>query len=332
MDSSSRISIFDANEYFLEKRLARVPYDVLEEYFSKYITAEKKIGQSKLIAEILINLKIHKNNSDFMTFFSEFIRDYVLSAKESQYLLRVTNSSDVLEWIRSWKDNKFNGQRHDFSLNTSLTLGERFLKDSESNISFPHQVCFLISKSHRKKRIPNGLEILEISETTEFEIIFRKDSRLIEVRGDYQVIRDFVNTAVQEMENPMKSARSLVIGESSDESRRQYIVEPARYIKIEKLRLALDGSYTSASSKTSGSHAHRVTIDTTELQNSSQETDPVLRSVIEKVLRDPDRSKISFKYNNKSYTFGITKSGGLTFMKYMPEEAVTYILSKIQSL
>jgi hypothetical protein len=323
-----------ANQYFLLKRLARVPYEVLESYFSSHLDISKKISQKKLIDELLMNLTIFGEEHDFVKAFSNFFRDYVLSAKESQYILQISKSDDVLEWIKSWKDNKFNGQKYDFELNICVQLEEKILFAESDSVSFPTHVAFLIAKSHRVAIIPNGNELVEIHPTKEFELVFRQNQRLLEVRGDFQVIQDFINTSVDEFNNPLKSAASIAIGDVSDEMRKRAIITPARLVKIDKLKAALDGVYTSASSKMPGSCTPRVTLEFVEtgISDFSQETDTLLRDVAEKVLKDPDKGKISFSYNKKRYSFGITKSGGLTFMKYTPEEVVTYILQKIQSL
>jgi hypothetical protein len=327
-----RNQFIEAHAYFLKKRLARVPYDVIESHFTTHVDFSKKLAQGKLIDELLSNLQIFSEDHDFVKAFSDFFRDYVLSAKESQYLLQIKNSSDVLKWVKSWEGNKFIGQNHDFELNTCLKLGERLLSNDVGALSFPTDVAFLIAKSHRVVSIPDGKEIREVHPTREFELIFRKDHQLIEIRGDQQVIRDFVNTSADELGNPLKSAASIAIGDEKDDLKKRSILAPAKHVKIDKLKAALNGAYTSASSKVKGSRTRSITVDLDPMRDSSEETDKELRGLLDRVLKDPDNGRISFTYNKKEYSFGITKAGGLTFMKYTPEEVVTYILSKIQNL
>jgi len=69
-----------------------------------------------------------------------------------------------------------------------------------------------------------------------------------------------------------------------------------------------------------------------ELYNLNEETEPNLKIVVEDLLNNQDRSRISFKYKGDKYSFDITKSGGLFFKKYAPEEVITYVLGKIKSL
>jgi hypothetical protein len=322
----------EVNKYFLIKRLERVPHDVLESYFQDHFDITTKISRKKLIDEIWNNLQLLGEDHEFIQAFSSFFRDHVLSAKESQYILQITNSEDVLKWIKSWEGGKFPGQRYDFTLHVCLDLEPRFLGNGGNSISFPTCAVFLIAKSHRIELVPSGQEILEIHPTREFELIFRQNQHSLEVRGDFKIIRDFINSSVEEFNSPLKSAASLAVGDVNDELKKRAVVTPARYIKIDKLKAALKGAYTSASSKTAGSHIPRVTLEFEGMHDSSDETDPVLRAVAERVLKDPDKGKISFTYDKKNYSFGITKSGGLTFMKYTPEEVVTYILHKIQGL
>ena len=48
------------------------------------------------------------------------------------------------------------------------------------------------------------------------------------------------------------------------------------------------------------------------------------------MLKNPIKGSISFNYKQKKYAFAITKTGGLFFREYIPEEVVTYILHKIK--
>lgn len=325
-------------DYFLSKRLARVPADILETFVATWRDTSDLKSQKKLIKEILFQLSIMKNDQEFILNFKNFIRDCVLSARESEYLLRITDKVQVLQWLNSLRTGSFSGQKYDFTLHTFLKFEEKILEDFEKEenesepIYFPTELFLLIGTSKNPIVVPNGLEIVYYHPTNEFEILFRGDMNLIEVRGDFQVIRDFVSTATLDRSNPLSTVESVFVGDRSETKPNSSLVRPAKFIKIEKLRTAIKGSYLSASSIVSGTKTSRVTLEFEGLSDFGEETDAILQAVVKRTIKDPDKTKISFKYRDKVYSFGITKSGGLNFMKYTPEEVVTYILKKLRDL
>ncbi len=180
--------------------------------------------------------------------------------------------------------------------------------------------------------VTNGLEPLYYHPTSEFEIIFRQDTNLIEVRGEFTVIRDFVNTATLNRDNPFNTAQSVFVGNRNETRPNTSLLKPATFVNIDSLKTAINGNYLSLSSAVSGVKTSRITMEFEGLNHFSEETDTVLSAMVEKTIKDPDKTRISFTYNKDSYTFGITKSGGLTFHKYTPENAITYILKNLRNL
>ena len=45
-------------------------------------------------------------------------------------------------------------------------------------------------------------QLLNIHDTREFEIFLRKNSPLVSVRGDNQIVRDFFTSAIEDSNNP----------------------------------------------------------------------------------------------------------------------------------
>lgn len=131
--------------------------------------------------------------------------------------------------------------------------------------------------------------------------------------------------------NPLLMAASLFVGEEND-IRNSLIKTFRTRIGIESLKNALDGSFLSITSIVNGSKASRVKIDLDELKNSDEETEPTLKELIEKVQPTLDKGRISFKYGNKRYSFMITKTGGIRFYEYVPEEVVTYLIYTINNI
>jgi len=325
------------NDHFLAKRLSRVPINILEKFVQNWKDTKDIKTQKKLINEIIFQLNIMTNNQEFVLLFKTFFQYYVLSARESEYLLQIDDKFEVIKWLKSLKSGKFIGQKYDFIFHNFIKFEEKYLEtledeDNVTPISFPTDLVLLIAVSHNPIIVSNGLEPLYYHRTSEFEILFRKDMNLIEVRGDFQVIRDFVNTATLNRENPLSKAQSIFVGDRNETRPNTSLLKPAKFINIEVLRTAINGSYLSLSSAVSGVKTSRITMEFEGLNHFSEETDTVLSAIVEKTIKDPDKTRISFIYDKKSYPFGITKSGGLTFLKYTSENVITYILKKLRDI
>jgi hypothetical protein len=79
------------NTHLLEARLKRVPQHDLERFLNqvKYHGAKglSRKSRKEVIGEIVDYYNTMKSNDDFSKQFSDFIRDYVLGARESEYLI-----------------------------------------------------------------------------------------------------------------------------------------------------------------------------------------------------------------------------------------------------
>lgn len=348
----------DFLDHLLVRRLDRVPPEYLRTFLEDQDIDTKDLRTKHSLLDVLMkHYSIMKTDESFNCAFSNFLRDFVLSAGVSEYIIQVRNSKDVLDWIKTWKDNTFLGQKNKFEIHTIRHLKERFIefekdengifrlseriKEDSSNkqeidkIYFPSDIIFLVASSRDKVSQLNGLKEIEYHRTAEFEIIFRKDVKLVEIRGEFRIIKDFVTTAVMDGDNPLSLAASLFIGEEED-LRNSLIRTTRRRVGIETLRKALDGSFLSMASIVSGSRALRIKIDfdadLNGLQSYEEETHPTLKSLIQEVQPNLDKGRISFTYNNKKYSFMVTKTGGLRFFEYVPEEVVTYVLHAIEKV
>jgi hypothetical protein len=98
-------------DHFLSKRLSRVPIDVLKKFILNWTDIKKLTNQKKLVSEILFQLNISKNDRNFISSFKNFLRDYVLSARESEYLLQTDDRFKVLSWLKTLNQQSFSGQK-----------------------------------------------------------------------------------------------------------------------------------------------------------------------------------------------------------------------------
>jgi len=328
------------NEYFLKARLKRVPMTILKTLLLELLEPKQKdelekYSQSKLIEEIFFYYKLREKNKNFINIFNNFMRDHLFSAKESVYLIQIPNQNAVIDWIKLWKNGNYIGERYNFSKHTHVSLEERFLSIEETGgekVFFPSDVILLLASSQTPKLIPSGLELVEYYPTLEIELIFRKGMNLMEARGEQTVIRDFINTAVIDSHNPLSMASSFFVGETEDAKSNSIVKAIGKVIRIEALKTALNGKYLSISAPVRGDKTSRIQAIFEELSDLDDETDPSIKPLLTSLIKDQDRSRISFKYKEKKFSFGITKKGGLTFRKYAPEEVVTYVISKINSL
>lgn len=324
-------------EYFLKSRLKRVPTDVLREFVLSLMQKEqhdeiKKYFQQELIEKIFFYYELSREKEEFILAFNQFIRDYLFSAKESIYLIQITNQEAVLNWINLWSNNKYIGQRFHFSKHTHILLQERFLSIGGDTISFPSDVILLVANSTTPKVIPSGLELVQFLPTVEIELIFRKGTNLMEARGELAIILDFVNSAILDSNNPLSLARSLFIGDFEESKLKSITKNTSKIINIDTLKTAIKGSYESISAPVQGDKTSRIQADFQNLTELDEETDPLIKPLLTNLIKDQDRSRISFIYNNLKYSFTVTKRGGLTFRRYAPEEVVTYIVSTVNKI
>lgn len=215
---------------------------------------------------------------------------------------------------------------------THIQLQEKSLLLDGQDVYFPCEILLIVASSQNHKSIPSGLEIVNYYPTAEIELIFIKNMNLIEIRGQFEIIRDFVNTAVIDSHNPLSMAQSLFIGECEDAMSYSVVKPISKIVKIDGLKAALNGKYLTISAPVKGTKTSRIKATLEELDEIDEETHPLIKPVLNNLLKDQDKSKISFRYIGEKYSFGITKSGGLTFMQYAPEEVLTYVVSKINSL
>lgn len=338
---------FNFKKHLLKKRLLRLPKDKITEFWKgEEIDFGEITSQKDIIDRIITEYKIKSSNQQFTNKFKDFLRDVVLTANAADYLISIKNSEEIIKWIQSWENNTFVGHQHNFQLHTVIELNRKYLPvnrnldkldnlqiDTENfkmdKISFPTTVGFIVASSQNIKQELNGLEEISYYPTTEFEIIIREDLDIVEVRGEFTVVRDFVSTAISDSHNPLSSAESYFIGE--DEYSNKGITKITKQrIRIETLKMLLDGSYTKLSSLLSGSKMSKIDITLDDLKAIGEETHPEGKVILEEMMKNLAKGSICFRYNGENYSFSVTKTGGLYFQKYIPEEVVTYILYNIK--
>jgi hypothetical protein len=352
----SRVQTPTYNDFLLKARLKRVSQELLE----KFIIESTDLGDTpknkdNLAEQIVNHYKIMKNNKDFSLAFGNFVRDYVLSAGESEYLIEVTDKEGFIKWINGWSNNIFTGAKFDFYKNVHLEFGEKYLgikksqnekpgeekteilssskdieKDTQS-LSFPSSAFLLVAYNKIPKSVFSKDDLVEIYETHEFEIIFRKDSPLVGVRGNLRVVRDFFTSVIEDPGNSLSMVNSLFIG-NFDKKTSRPIGKPRRSIDIEKLRMVLDGTYLDIDAPMPGDQATRVKVSLKGMRKPSEETHPMLGPLVNEALKEQEKSRIGFRYNGSIHTFSVTKNGGLYFRQFAPEEAITYVLLKISTI
>ncbi|WP_375478490.1 hypothetical protein [uncultured Nostoc sp.] len=169
--------------HLLRRRLDRVSPEHLRDFLKQQGTDVSKLNtKQKLLDQLMSHINIMKNDIKFNQVFNHFLRDFVLSAGVSEYILQVENTVEVSKWIISWKDNTFWGQKHKFEIHTSRNLGEEFIKfytdkqgyifpeleieiegqenhSCESEIIYlPSNIIFLVASSLETVSQLNGLE------------------------------------------------------------------------------------------------------------------------------------------------------------------------------
>ena len=137
------------------------------------------------------------NNAEFQDKFGIFIRDYVLSAKESEHLIEIEDKEAFVNWVNNWTNNTYIGNSFNFYKHIYFELSEKYLclsnseplkttihvKDEKdfSCLSFPSEVFLLVAYRKESKSIFSRNQLLAIHDTKEFEIIFRGNSNLVSV-------------------------------------------------------------------------------------------------------------------------------------------------------
>jgi hypothetical protein len=320
--------IFDLEfkEHLLKRRLKRAPKERLTNFWKKDINFSQEKSLNSIIDRIIFECQIRKKDDCFKNKFLDFLRDVVLTAREADYLISLQEPTSIIDWIKSWKGKLFPCQKHDVQLHTIVKLNEKL---SQEGIYYPTFAIFLVASNQTKTEELDGLEVVSYHPTTEFEIIIRDNFDILEIRGPYAVVKDFVSTAILDKNNPLSAAHSYFIGEKEDVSKGQ--IAPIRQIiKIEALKNILCGSYTQLKASFPGTKTSMVEVTLENLSNVNEEDHPEAKAVLLEMLKNPVKGNLSFSYQEKQYSFVITKTGGLFFRKYIPEEVVTYILYKIK--
>jgi hypothetical protein len=173
--------------------------------------------------------------------------------------------------------------------------------------------------------------LIDIHETFEFEIIFRNDTPLVGVRGNYKVVRDFFSSALEDTDNSLSMVQSLFIGEFDNKKSRP-LAKPRRTINIEELRKSLDGQYLDMDAPIPGDQATRVRFSFKGMRDTREETHPAIGPAVKEAWKEQEKSRIGFYYKGQLHTFSVTCNGGLYFRQFAPEEVVTYVLLKISNL
>ena len=340
--SNTQLSAISFEEHLLKRRLKRLPISLLINFWKDEIEFRNKRSQ-KSIVEILTEYQIRQNNIVFINKFKDFLRDVVLTAREADYLVSVKKPKQIIKWIESWENNVFGGFQHKFQLHTTVDLNHRVLeleadkvaelssakKQESEKIYYPTSVIFVVATSRNIKHELNGLEEISYYPTTEFEIVIRKDLDIVEIRGSYKVVKDFVSSAMVSERNPLSAARSYFIGDR-DDTNKSITNVVRQVVKIDTLRNLLNGSYKKISSDFPGSKVCKFEATLENLKNFAEETHPEAQAVLEEMMKHPVKGHISFTYNKREYSFSITKTGGMLFREYVPEEVVTYILYNVK--
>lgn len=339
MDKQSPLSLaktqaqLEFKIHLLARRLGRVPKDILTRSWEQDLDLSEIKNQNDIVSKIIFEYQIKNKNSTFINKFKDFLRDAVLTAREADYLISLKDPKNIIKWIKSWENNQFVGQNYNFFLHTIVELNPKYLeitkekskKKENNNISFPSLAIFLVGSRLDKKEELNGLEVISFYPTIEFEIIIREDLDILEIRGPYQVVKDFVSTAILDDDNLLSAARSYFIGEVEDV--KKSLIKPIRQVvKIDTLKNLLDGAYKRIASPFAGKKASMFEATLEDLKDIDEETNPIAQAMLKEMIKNPVKGNISFRYHDKKYSFSITKTGGLLFREYVPEEVVTYIV------
>ena len=324
---------FNFKEHLLKRRLLRLPKDKITGFWeNEDIDFNGIINQKDIIDKIITEYKIKFSNQQFISKFKDFLRDVVLTAREADYLISINNSEKIIQWMQSWSNNTFVGQKYNFQLHTVVELNHKSLpvnrnldnvkidtkKFKMNQISFPTIVGFIVASSQTIKRELDGLEEISYNPTKEFEIIIRKDLDIVEVRGAFEVVRDFVSTAILDSHNPLSSAESYFIGDEED-SKKGITKITRQIIRIDTLKNLLDGSYTKLSSPFPGTKMSKIEATLDDLKTIAEETHPEAQVILQEMMKNPVKGNICFCYNKSKYSFSVTnKDRRIAFSRIHP--------------
>ena len=334
------------DEFFLGRRLNRVSVEHITKFLKEELNSEigefdDKELQIERFLTFYRSTYNHKSNELKEKYF-KFFRNYLLTSNRSEHILQIENLEDkesLINWIKTLsKEEGIKGQNHVFYMHEHHKLDELKIEFDEENeskgsIYLPTEALLMLSKDNKEKSIPNGYNIVKYNPTKEFEVIFRKDCKYIEVRGEYTIVKDFVSTCLKLVKNLFKDASSIFIGNKNPRTKKILGISKIKSdISIEELRKSLNGKYLKISSQVSGSSVVKISMVFDDQKNSEEETNIDFKNVYDKIVENPDTGSIFFSYNGNKVSFRITNKGGLNFVQYVPEDVITYVIYKIISL
>ncbi|WP_319420028.1 hypothetical protein [Pleurocapsa sp. FMAR1] len=168
MDSPDTPQCSQFNDHLLTARLKRVSQKNLENFYKDAVNKDSEPkNKAKLVEEIVVHYKIMLNNSEFQEKLGVFIRDYVLSARESEYLIEINDKQAFIKWVANWSNNAYVGNNFNFYKHIYFELPEQHLclnkldalkttiqsenkKEDYSCLSFPNKVFLLVA--YRKEK------------------------------------------------------------------------------------------------------------------------------------------------------------------------------------
>jgi hypothetical protein len=320
-------------KHLLKLRLKRLNKSELYQYWWKHLDLKKSTSLDEVVDKIVENYFIKKENMDFLKKFHLFLRDSVCSARDADYVFKIKDTKELHEWISSWTENVYTGNSHTFSLHNTIELPSEKATLCPNNgeepydFPYPDKILFILAQSQKDYYVINGFEQLSYKKTNEIEVVIRSEVNLVELRGSYKIVKDLIQTAYKDRIPSWQSANNLQI--ISPSSQGESILKYKTLLEITTLKELLEAKYRKLRSSFSGDKVSAVSLDLEDFKDISEETHPTAQSVLKEVLEDPLSGTLEFKYQNRSYRFWVNQNGGFTFKQYMPEEVVTYIMSKI---
>lgn len=149
----------DSNSSFLKhllrRRLDRVPPQYLRAFLEQQkIDVDKINTKQELLIKMMSHINLMINNKEFNSDFDNFLREFVLSARVSEYIIQVENTDNIFKWITKWECNIFYGQRYKFQLHTHRDLGKKFInfyEDKQGNIVSDIKPSQLLKDTYKNK-------------------------------------------------------------------------------------------------------------------------------------------------------------------------------------
>ncbi|MGD1902698.1 MAG: hypothetical protein ACFB9N_10715 [Geitlerinemataceae cyanobacterium] len=320
-------------EHLLKQRLKRLKKSELYQYWGDFLGIKKSDTLDEMVEKIVGNYFIKKTNQDFLREFNLFLRDSVCSARDADYIFKVEDTKKLQEWLGSWTRNKYIGNSHTFSLHKIIELSPEKASlcpgegEQVSHFPYPDKILFVISQSQKDYYVTSGFDQLAYKKTNEIEVVIRSEVNLVELRGPYKIVKDLIQAAYKDRIPSWRSAVNLQVISRSSQS--ESILKYKMRLSITRLKELLVANYRKLTSSFSGDKVSAVSLDLEDFQDISEETHPAAQSVLAEALEDPSSGTLEFKYQDKRYRFWVNQTGGFTFKQYMPEEVVTYIMSKI---